>query len=108
MPDMPMALPPLSSSSFTSVLFTLPARTICTMSTVSASVTRRPSTNSAFLPRRFIMSLISGPPPCTSTTFTPTSHSRTMSSITCCRSSSLTMALPPYFTTTIFPLYLRI
>ena len=47
--------------------------------------------------------LISGPPPCTSTTFTPISHSSTTSSMTCCFSCSFTMALPPYLTTTILP-----
>ena len=36
------------------------------------------------------------------------SQSSTMSSMTWCFSSSFTMALPPYLTTTIFPLYLRI
>lgn len=46
---------------------------------------------------------ISGPPPWTITTRTPTRWSRMMSLITALRSSSEIMALPPYLMTMVFP-----
>ena len=52
---------------------TLPMSTIRAMSTVSASVTRRPLRNSVTLPSRAMSSLICGPPPCTTTGRMPTS-----------------------------------
>ncbi len=76
------------------------------MSTVSASVTRRPLRNSGTLPRRPINSLICGPPPWMTTGRIPTDRIRTMS---CANSSSASAslppasALPPYFTTTTLP-----
>ena len=50
------------------------------MSTVSASVTRRPLRNSVCLPSRDIRSLICGPPPCTTTGRIPTRRISTTSS----------------------------
>ena len=105
-PESPTALPPFISKRFTSVLFTLPAKTIWTISIDSLSVTRSPSTKTLSLPTFFISSLISGPPPWISTILTPISHSRTISSITCCLSVSFIIAFPPYFTTTVLPVYL--
>ena len=49
----------------------LPTSTICATSRVSSSVTRRPATNFGSLPSAFIFSVISGPPPWTSTTRMP-------------------------------------
>ena len=86
-------------------MFTLPASTISTTSIVSRSVYRRPPTNFGSLPTLASISLISGPPPCTSTTLIPTVESSTMSSITADFSSSETMALPPYLMTTVLPAY---
>ena len=105
MPARPIARPPMLWISATRLLFTLPASTIWTISAVSASVTRRPSTNSLVLPTRLSIRLISGPPPWTSTGFTPTSDSSTISRMTACLRCSSVMALPPYFTTTILPVY---
>ena len=84
-------------------LFTLPQSTCWTTSMVSRSVYRRPSTKWDSLPIFFSMSLISGPPPWTTTTWTPTRWSRMMSEMTAWRSSSEIMAFPPYFTTTVLP-----
>ena len=47
-----------------------PASTISTTSTVAASLTRLPSTNSERMSSRFSMSLIIGPPPWTTTGLT--------------------------------------
>ena len=105
MPQMPIARPPRLSSFATSDLLILPASTIWTISLVSSSVTRRPLTNSVSLPTRLSILEISGPPPCTSTILTPMRLISTMSRMTSCLSSSLIMALPPYLTTTILPLY---
>ena len=82
---------------------TWPRSTMRAMSTVSASVTRRPPRNSDTLPRRFIRSVICGPPPCTTTGRIPTARMSTMSSAKRARSSEPEMALPPYFTTTVRP-----
>ena len=104
-PDRPIARPPLFSIRATRLLLILPASTICTMSAVSLSVTRSPSTNTLSFPIFLSISVISGPPPCTSTTLTPISDSRTMSRMTESFSSSLIMALPPYLITTTLPVY---
>ena len=100
MPHMPMALPPVASMRLTRLLPTLPASTIWAISAVSLSVTRRPFTNLLSTPIFSITSLMSGPPPWTSTTRTPTSWRSTMSSMTLALSSSFSMAWPPYFMTT--------
>ena len=49
------------------------------------------------------ISLMAGPPPCTSTTRTPSSVSVTRSFMTASFSSSFTIALPPYLITSVFP-----
>ena len=104
-PQKPTALPPTPESSLTKSLLTLPASTICTISAVSSSVYLSPLINLLSLPTLLSISFISGPPPCTSTTFTPTSESKTMSFMTALLSSSLSIALPPYLTTIILSLY---
>ena len=73
------------------------------MSMVSSSVYRRPSTNRDCLPTFSSMWPISGPPPWTITTRTPTRLSRMMSLITALRSSWEIMALPPYLMTMVLP-----
>ena len=90
----------------TSCGLTWPISTIRAMSTVSASVTRRPSRNSAVLPSRAISALICGPPPWTTTGRMPTRRISTMSWAN--RSSASwsdvpARALPPYLTTTVLP-----
>ena len=105
MPHRPMARPPLRVTRSTKLLFTFPASTICTISTVSRSVTRKPSTKLLFLPTRWSISVISGPPPCTSTTLMPIALRSTMSPITASFSSSLIIALPPYLITMVLSLY---
>ncbi len=82
---------------------TLPTRTMRAMSSVSASVTRRPSRNSGSLPSFAMNSPICGPPPWTTTTCMPTECMSTMSSANCWARSGSIMALPPYFTTTVVP-----
>ena len=101
-PHRPTALPLCCARSCTSSLFTLPESTILTTSTVASSVYLRPFTNLLSILSFLSISLISGPPPCTRTTFTPTSESRTMSVITASLSSLLVIAFPPYLITTIF------
>ena len=53
---------------------TLPTSTMRAMSSVSASVTRRPSRNSGSLPSRAMSSPICGPPPWTTTGRMPTAR----------------------------------
>ena len=79
MPVRPMARPPCWLIRLTMSLLTRPPSTISTTSMVSRSVTRMPCTNSPFLPTRFSMSSICGPPPWTTTGFMPTSFSNTTS-----------------------------
>ena len=67
-----------------------------------------PLTNRLSLPIFFSIALISGPPPCTSTTLMPTSCISTMSFITASLSSGLIMALPPYLTTIVSPAHFLI
>ncbi len=83
--------------------FTFPTSAMRTMSTVSASVTRRPSTNSGSLPRRRMRAVICGPPPCTTTGFMPTSRISTTSVAKSSASSSFSIAWPPYLMTTVLP-----
>ena len=63
---------------------TLPASTMRATSSVSASVTRRPSRNSGSMPSRAMRSPICGPPPWTTTGRMPTARSRTMSAANEC------------------------
>ena len=78
-PDSPTAYEPCRFTDATISRLTLPTSAMRTMSTVSASVTRRPSTNSGSLPSRRMRSVICGPPPCTTTGFMPTSRMSTTS-----------------------------
>ena len=73
------------------------------MSTVSASVTRNPSTKVDVFPSRVISSVICGPPPCTTTGFIPTRRMRTTSWAHWSASSALSIAWPPYLITTVLP-----
>ena len=104
-PQRPTAVPLCSAKRATNSLLTFPASTIFTTSIVSLSVYLRPLINLLSIPSLLRVSLISGPPPCTRTTLIPTSESRTISLMTACLSSSLVIAFPPYFTTTILSLY---
>ena len=70
---------------------------------VSASVTRIPSTNRVSLPMRSSSLPICGPPPCTTTGFTPTSFIRTMSRAKLLLSASSSIAAPPYLITMVLP-----
>ena len=71
-PDSPTAIGPWTLIADTMSRLTLPTSTMRAMSSVSASVTRRPSRNSLSLPRRAMSSPIWGPPPCTTTGRMPT------------------------------------
>ncbi len=103
LPVRPMALPPWRLIRLTMSLFTWPPRTISTTSMVCASVTRIPSMKWLSMDRRLSRSPICGPPPCTTTGLMPTAFIRTMSRANPAFSSSLSMALPPYFTTRVLP-----
>ena len=102
-PESPTANGPWVLMLATMSRLTLPTSTMRAMSRVSASVTRRPSRNSDTLPSRSMSSPIWGPPPCTTTTRMPTEWSSTMSAAKDSASSGSVMALPPYFTTTVWP-----
>ncbi|MDQ6797390.1 MAG: hypothetical protein M3011_05090 [Actinomycetota bacterium] len=93
---------------------TLPTRTMRAISSVSASVTRSPSRNSATLPRRAMRAPIWGPPPWTTRGRMPTERMSTMSPAKLSRDRSVpgvsgivvgrretsgAMTLPPYLTT---------
>ena len=104
-PQRPSAFAPYLLIRFTRLLLILPASTIMAILAVSASVTLKPFTNSVFLPTAFSVSVISGPPPCTSTTFIPIRFKSTISLITAFFRSSFIIAFPPYLTTTILLLY---
>ena len=78
-PDMPTASGPCTLMAETMSRLTLPTSTMRAMSSVSASVTRRPLRNSVSLPRRAISSPICGPPPCTTTGRMPTARISTTS-----------------------------
>ena len=54
-PDKPTAEAPCNSNKFTSVLFIFPAKTICTISIISSSVTRKPSTKLGIFPKRLVI-----------------------------------------------------
>src|SRR5262245_48380597 len=102
-PERPTAYEPNWFTDATISRLTLPTSAMRTMSTVSASVTRSPSTNSGSLPRRCIRSLICGPPPWTTTGFIPTWRISTTSWAKRSASAGSSMACPPYFTTTVLP-----
>src|SRR5215472_645461 len=98
-PVSPTAETPCCVSAATSDLLTRPPRTISSASRVSASVMRRPETNSDFLPiwERSLVSCT--PPPWTSATWWP---SRARSAMACAqdwRSSGFSRAAPPSLTT---------
>ncbi len=67
LPERPIPLPPCFPMRVTRLELMFPTRTILAISSVSSSVTRRPPTNTDFLPNRAIFSEISGPPPWTTT-----------------------------------------
>ena len=99
-PDSPTANGPCALISPTSSLDTLPVSTMRTTSMASGVVTRRPpSMNSTGMSSFSSILLMPGPPPWLSTGFMPRSLSSTTSCMTASLSSSLIMALPPYFTT---------
>ena len=105
-PDTPTASAPCTLMAATSRGLTWPRSTIRAMSTVSASVTRRPLRNSGTLPSRLIRSLICGPPPWTTTGCRPTDR---ISTTSCAKRASASAslppasALPPYLMTTTLP-----
>ena len=70
-PDMPTANGPCRLIRPTRSLFTLPDRTIRTISMVSGVVTRSPAVNVDSTPSRSSCSVICGPPPCTTTGRSP-------------------------------------
>ena len=72
MPEIPTARVPQFAMRETIPSLILPTRTICAISRVSGSVIRSPPTNFGSLPIARIFAVISGPPPCTRTTFIPT------------------------------------
>ena len=102
LPDRPTALPPSALIAITISLLIEPASTISTTSTVRLSVTRSPPRNSDLMPSWSSIWPICGPPPCTTTGFTPDVSSSVMSRANALASSGSPMAWPPYFTTTTF------
>ena len=102
-PDSPTAYEPCWLSAATISRLTLPTSAMRTMSTLSASVTRSPSTNSGSLPSRRMRSVICGPPPCTTTGFMPTSRMSTTSWANRSASAGSSIAWPPYLITTVAP-----
>ena len=103
LPVKPMARPPCWLIKFTMDLFTLPPNTISTTSMVAGSVTRMPSIRSDSRPNCFKNESTCGPPPCTTIGFKPTVFNKTMSRANELSSSGSVIALPPYFTTSVFP-----
>ena len=79
LPHSPMALPPAALMKPTICLLIEPASTISTISTVFASVMRKPAANSDLMPSFLSMASICGPPPCTTTGLIAVCSSRTMS-----------------------------
>ena len=100
-PVKPTALPPWRLIKLTISLLTCPPNTISTTLIVSASVTRMPWMNSPFLPSLSSISLICGPPPCTTTGFMPTNFNKTTSWAKHSFKCSSVMALPPYLITMV-------
>src|SRR3954452_17778269 len=84
-------------------LLTLPTSTILATSTVAASLTRRPPTNSTGRSRRSMYAVISGPPPCTTTGSSPTYFRSTTSRAKSSRRPGSSIAAPPYLMTIVRP-----
>ena len=101
LPHSPTALPPAWLMWLTICLLIEPASTISTISTVAASVTRRPPANCDLMPSRLSIAPICGPPPCTTTGLIAVCSSSTMSRANSRAASSSPMAWPPYLMTTI-------
>ena len=99
-PESPTASGPCTLMAPTMSRLTLPTNTMRAMSSVSASVTRRPLRNSGALPSRSIREPICGPPPWTTTVRMPTDRMRATSWAKEARSPD---TAPPYFTTTTLP-----
>lgn len=74
-----------------------------TISIVGSSVTRNPSTNVASWPLSRSAREIAFPPPWTSTTRMPTASMNAMSARRETRLASLSITLPPTFTSTVEP-----
>ena len=104
LPFSPTACPPNKLSLTTRSVLILPTKTISASSTLSASVTLSPLTNCVFFPAFCSIAVISGPPPWTTTGLKPAQRRKTMSWRTLFLISSFSIALPPYFTTTVLPL----
>ena len=102
-PESPTAYGPCRLIDATISRLTLPTSAMRTMSMVSSSVTRRPSTNSGSLPSLRINVLICGPPPCTTTGCMPTSCMSTTSVAKRSASAAFSIAWPPYLMTTVRP-----
>mmetsp|Transcript_30954 Transcript_30954/g.45399 ORF Transcript_30954/g.45399 Transcript_30954/m.45399 type:complete len:235 (+) Transcript_30954:289-993(+) len=79
LPESPSARPPARLILDTISLFMDPESTISAIRTVSSSVTRNPSTNVLSMFSFFSISAIWGPPPCTTTGFTPHCFKSTIS-----------------------------
>ena len=103
LPDSPIALPPCALIACTIRLLIRPDSTISTTSTVAASLTRLPSTNSERISSRFSMSLIIGPPPCTTTGLTLHCFISTTSRANSSIAASLPIAWPPSLMTMVAP-----
>jgi len=78
-----------------------PASTISTISSVLASVTRRPPANCDCTPAFFSMASICGPPPCTTTGLMAVCSNSTMSRANERAIPSSPMAWPPYLMTMV-------
>ena len=96
-------MPPWALIACTIRLLILPASTISTTSTVASSLTRLPSTNSDLMSSRFSISLIIGPPPCTTTGLTLHCFISTTSRANSAIAASLPMAWPPSLMTMVAP-----
>ena len=104
LPDRPTATGPCTLMPATMSRLTLPTRTMRAMSTVSASVTRRPSRNSGILPRRSMS--------CADLRAAAVHDDGAQADScaaarrprrSCSNRSGSSMALPPNFTTTVAP-----
>ena len=102
-PESPTASGPCSLTRPTSSRWTWPTSTIRTTSIAGGVVTRSPPRNSDSMPSRSSIAEICGPPPCTTTGLKPAKRRKAMSSAKARLRVSSVIALPPYFTTTIFP-----
>src|SRR5690606_1067035 len=102
-PESPTAQPPSRLMRATISWLTLPTRTIRASCTVSASVTRSPSTNRGSMPNRRIHWLSCPPPPWTMTGWSPTYLRSTRSVINASWSAGSAIALPPYLMTKLLP-----